>query len=175
MKPNRVTKSEYAKLRGCAPSAVTRAIKEGRITTVLIDGRELIEVAVADIQWQSNTRARADSTSAAVVAAMPAVIVANEVGATTSYEEARRRRETAEANLAEMKQAEMSGVLIRTDAVRSAWAAKITGARDALLQIPSRIAPILAAETDLVRVTALLEDELRQALAELSSQTEGVL
>ena len=29
MKPNRVTKSEYAKLRGCAPSAVTRAIKEG--------------------------------------------------------------------------------------------------------------------------------------------------
>ena len=169
MKPNRVTKSEYAKLRGCAPSAVTRAIKEGRITTVLIDGRELIEVAVADIQWQSNTRARADSTSAAVVAAMPAVIVANEVGATTSYEEARRRRETAEANLAEMKQAEMSGVLIRTDAVRSAWAAKITGARDALLQIPSRIAPVLAAETDLVRVTALLEDELRQALAELST------
>ena len=68
-----------------------------------------------------------------------------------------------------MKQAEMSGVLIRTDAVRSAWAAKITGARDALLQIPSRIAPILAAETDLVRVTALLEDELRQALAELST------
>lgn len=171
MKPNRVTKSEYAKLRGCAPSAVTRAIKEGRITTIQVDGRELIEVAVADIQWQSNTRARVDSSSAATVAAAPAVIVAHEVGATTSYEEARRRRETAEANLAEMKQAEMEGKLILADAVRSAWAAKITGARDALLQIPSRVAPVLAATTDLVEVTALLEAELRQALAELSVET----
>lgn len=172
MKPNRVTKSEYAKLRGCAPSAVTRAIKEGRITTVQVGGRELIEVAVADIQWQANTRARVDSSSAAVLASMPPqIIVANEVGQpATSYEEARRRRETAEANLAEMKQAEMQGTLIRADAVRSAWAAKITGARDALLQIPSRIAPVLAAETDLVRVTALLEAELRQALAELSAE-----
>lgn len=169
MKPNRVTKKEYATLRGCAPSAVTRAIKEGRITTVQVDGRELIEVAVADIQWQQNTRARVDSSSAAEVAAAPAVIVAQEVGGRVSYEDARRRRELAEAMLAEMKQAEMAGQLIRMDAVRSAWAAKITGARDALLQIPSRIAPVLAAEVDLVRVTAILEDELRQALAELST------
>jgi phage terminase Nu1 subunit (DNA packaging protein) len=170
VKPNRVTKSEYAKLRGCAASAVTRAIKEGRITTIQVDGRELIEVAVADIQWQSNTRARVDSSSAATTATAPAVIVANEVGSTTSYEEARRRRETAEANLAEMKQAEMQGTLIRADAVRSAWATKITGARDALLQIPSRVAPVLAATSDLVEVTALLEAELRQALAELSAE-----
>jgi phage terminase Nu1 subunit (DNA packaging protein) len=170
VKPNRVTKSQYAKLRGCAASAVTRAIKEGRITTIQVDGRELIEVAVADIQWQSNTRARVDSSSAAAVAAEPAVIVANEVGGKTSYEEARRRRETAEANLAEMKQAEMQGTLIRADAVRTAWAAKITGARDALLQIPSRVAPVLAACSDLVEVTALLEAELRQALDELSTE-----
>lgn len=171
MKPNRVTKSEYAKLRGCAPSAVTRAIKEGRITTIQVDGRELIEVAVADIQWQSNTRPRADSSSAGTPLPSAPMVVANEVGLQTSYEEARRRRELAEANLAEMKQAEMQGTLIRTDAVRRAWAAKITGARDALLQIPSRLAPVLAAETDLVHVTRLLEDALRQALADLSAET----
>lgn len=182
MKPNLVTKSEYAKKRGCAPSAVTKAVKEGRITTVVVEGRQMIDVDVADIQWARNTRARADSSSAATVAAGIAdaggalsgasgvrpVIVANEVGASVGYEEARRRRELAEASIAEMKQAEMAGLLIRADAVRSAWAAKITGARDALLQIPSRMAPVLAAESDLVRVTALLEDELRQALAELS-------
>lgn len=170
MKPNRVTKSEYAALRGCAPSAVTRAIKEGRITTVKVDGRELIEVAVADIQWQQNTRARVDSSSAAEVAAAPAVIVAHEVGGRVSYEDARRRRELAEANIAEMKQAEMEGLLIRADAVRAAWAAKITGARDALLQIPSRVAPVLAAATDLVEVTHVLEEELRRALADLSAE-----
>ena len=168
MKPNLVTKSQYATLRKCAPSAVTRAIKEGRITTIMVDGREMIDVEVADIQWQRNTRARADSSASSAPAAA-SVIVANEVGASVGYDEARRRRELAEASIAEMKQAEMEGLLIRADAVRSAWAAKITGARDALLQIPARLAPVLAAELDLVRVTALIEDELRQALAELST------
>ena len=166
-----MTQAEYSRHRDCSREAVRKAVDAGRITTFGPD--KLIDATLADAHWARNTRARvraADTEShAAPASALPAVIVANEVGSTTSYEEARRRRETAEANLAEMKQAEMSGVLIRTDAVRSAWAAKITGARDALLQIPSRIAPILAAETDLVRVTALLEDELRQALAELST------
>lgn len=169
MKPNRVTKSEYAKLRGCAPSAVTRAIKEGRITVIMVDGREMIEVAVADIQWQTNTRVRVNSTSAATPFVQPEPSAPNDVGLSSGYDDARRRRETAEAGLAEMKQAEMQGSLIRVDGVRAAWAAKITWARDALLQIPSRIAPVLAAEPDLTRVTALLEDEIRQALADLSA------
>jgi len=85
------------------------------------------------------------------------------------HQMARTRREIAEANLAEMREAEERGKLIRVDAVRAAWAAKITGARDALLQIPSRIAPVLAAESDLVAITALLEAELRQALGDLST------
>jgi phage terminase Nu1 subunit (DNA packaging protein) len=163
-----VTQKEYAAMRGCAPSAVSRALREGRITTVEVDGKELIEVAVADIQWQQNSRPRAGSTSATAVAAQAQQLTAP-LGGHTSYDEARRRRETAEANIAEMKQAEMQGLLIRADAVRSVWAAKLTGARDALLQIPSRLAPVLAAETDLVKVTALLEAELRQALTELSA------
>ncbi len=84
------------------------------------------------------------------------------------HQMARTRREIAEANLAEMREAEERGTLIRVDAVRAAWAAKITGARDSLLQIPSRLAPVLAAETDLVAVTSLIESELRQALSDLS-------
>lgn len=170
MKVSPVTKSKYAEMRGCAASAVTRAIAEGRITTIVVEGREMIDPTVADIQWARNTRARADSSGATDAAERQPVIAANEVGSVASYEEARRRRETAEASIAEMKQAEMEGVLIRADAVRSAWAAKITGARDALLQIPSRLAPQLAAESDLVAVTGLLEAELRQALAELSTE-----
>ncbi len=73
-----------------------------------------------------------------------------------------------QGGMAELKLAEMRGELIRTDAVRAAWAARIVSTREALLQIPARIAPVLAAENDLVNVTALLDDELRQALAELS-------
>ena len=69
-----------------------------------------------------------------------------------------------------MKQAELEGLVIRADAVRAAWAAKVTTARDALLQIPSRLAPVLAAESDLIKTTQLLEDAVRQALAELSAE-----
>jgi hypothetical protein len=89
-----------------------------------------------------------------------------------TYMQAKTAREVYEAKNAQLEYEERTGKLIKLDAVRSAWAAKITGARDALLQIPSRIAPVLAAESDIVVVTAMLEGELRQALAELSS-TEG--
>ena len=174
-----MTQAEYARHRGCSREAVRKAVESGRIKTFGPD--KLIDAELADAQWARNTRARVRGGDAEPSApAAPAgrvggddfrdMIRANEAGGTTSYEEARRRRETAEANLAEMKQAEMEGKLILADAVRSAWAAKITGARDALLQIPSRIAPVLAANNDLVEVTALLEAELRQALADLSAE-----
>lgn len=166
---NLMTQAEYSRHRECSREAVRKAVDAGRIKTFGPD--KLIDAELADAQWARNTRARVrGGESEAGPPAATRIIVPNEVGATTSYEEARRRRETAEANLAEMKQAEMEGKLILADAVRAAWAVKITGARDALLQIPSRVAPVLAAETDLVRVTALLEDELRRALADLSSE-----
>lgn len=224
-----VTQKEYAVLRGCAPSAVTRAVKEGRITLVLIAGKKMVDVALADRQWAQNSRARGDSRSAGPIDSVgesggahrfaspgkpmdadggqhvvdvdktlgpvenhfpdtrkmvdrqadqanhlehPLGMVPPQrpdlISDEMSYDVARRRREAAEARIAEMKQAEMEGALIRVDAVRNSFANKISGARDALLQIPSRLAPLLAAESDLLKVTQALEDELRQALAELS-------
>lgn len=84
------------------------------------------------------------------------------------YDAARTRREIAEANLAELKEAEQQGRVIQVEAVRAAWARRLAGTRDAILQIPIRVAPILAAETSIEQVSILLETELRQALAELS-------
>ncbi|MGB4059606.1 MAG: hypothetical protein WBK26_05255 [Burkholderiaceae bacterium] len=84
------------------------------------------------------------------------------------FQAARTRREIAEANLAELKEAEQQGKVIQVDAVRAAWARRLAGTRDAILQIPIRVAPILAAETSIEQVSILLETELRQALAELS-------
>ncbi len=52
--------SAYARLRGVAKSAVSKAASEGRIS--LINGK--IDPKVADVQWALNTRARADSQRA---------------------------------------------------------------------------------------------------------------
>lgn len=171
-----MTQSEYAKHRGVSAVAVHKAVKEKRIST--IDGK--IDPVVADIQWERNTRARVQAprqdnapVQPPLPAAAPAPVSAGAErapdGKAEDYWESRGRREKAEAAIAEMKEAEMRGTLIRADVVRSALATKISAARDALLQIPSRLAPVLAAETDLERVTEVLEAELRQALAQLSN------
>lgn len=75
-----------------------------------------------------------------------------------------------QGGIAQMKLSELRGELIRVDAVRATWANAVLSTRDALLQIPPRLAPVLAAESDLTRVNHLLEDEIRQALAELSRE-----
>ena len=91
------------------------------------------------------------------------------------FQAARTRREIAEANLAEMREAELAGQLIRVEAIKAAWARRISATRDALLQLPHRLAPVLAAETEMERVSHLLDAELRQALTELSRPaTAGV-
>jgi hypothetical protein len=163
-----MTQAEYAKHRGVSRVAVHKAIQGERI--MLIDGK--IDPKVADIQWAANTRARVRNAGSgpAPIAPQPVgMIVAGDADPQISYEEARRRRELAEASIAEMKQAELAGELIRTHAVRAAWAGKITSTRDALLQIPARLSPQLAAESDLAAVTALLEGEIRQVLSDLST------
>ena len=172
IKVNWMTQKQYAAHRGCSAVSVHKAIKAGRIS--LIDNR--IDPAVADIQWSANSRARAPARPAPADAPLPAGAGAAGDGAPAAdgkggeYWDSRSRREKAEAAIAEMKESEMRGLLIRADAVRSAWSTKISSVRDALLQIPSRVAPVLAAETEIDRVTELLEAELRQALVQLADR-----
>lgn len=89
------------------------------------------------------------------------------------FQAARTRREIAEANLAEIREAELEGKLIRVDAIRAAWAKRISSTRDALMQLPHRLAPVLAVENDMERVGNVLDEALRQALTELSRDAIG--
>lgn len=66
-----------------------------------------------------------------------------------------------------MREAELAGQLIRVEAIKAAWAKRISATRDALLQLPHRLAPVLAAETEMERVSHLLDAELRQCLHDL--------
>jgi hypothetical protein len=61
--PGRVilTKSAYARHRGCAPSAVSAALKEGRISAILVNGKEMIDQEAADSAWAISTRPRIDA------------------------------------------------------------------------------------------------------------------
>lgn len=94
----------------------------------------------------------------------------SELGET--HDMARTRREIAEANLSQMRDAEMSGELIRVAAVKTVLASALATTRDALLQIPARLAPLLAADADQASVQNTLHTEIHQALQYLSGASD---
>ena len=184
-----ITQAEYARRRGVDPTTVRDAIKAGRIT--LIDGK--VDPAVADIQWQRNTRARVNParapgsapapmpqhqmslSAAAAAASQPADGPAQaDPAGESDYWVSRARREHAEADLAELKLAEQNGQLIRVEAIRSALAGVISSTRDSLLQLPARLAPVLAAETDAAKVHDLIQAEIHQALAQITAAPDRI-
>ena len=109
----------------------------------------------------------------------PEVIRANEVKFDDSemdevHSEARTRREIAEANIAEMKEGELRGDLIRVSAVKATLAVVFATTRDALLQIPARLAPLLAADADPASVQNMLHAEIHQSLHHLAGASERI-
>ena len=89
-----------------------------------------------------------------------------------SQDDARTRREIAEANLAEMKEAEQRGELIRIAVIKTTLATVFATTRDALLQIPARLAPLLAADPDPASVQNTLHAEIHQSLQHLAGASE---
>lgn len=175
-KVNLMTQAEYARHRGCSRVAVGKAVKAGRIS--LVNG--LIDPVVADIQWQKNSRARAAQQQPgqlpldAAAASERLHPEAGEAPKNDDYMVSRTRREMAEAELAELKLAEQHGQLIRVDAVKAALANVFSATRDAMLQIPSRLGPQLAAEADPAVAQSLLHAEIHQALQLLAGAAERV-
>ena len=90
-------------------------------------------------------------------------------------DEARTRREIAEANLAELDEAERRRELISVSAVKAAISTDFAVTRDALMQLPARAAPLLAAETDPAACERMLHAEIHQALTTLAGTTERLL
>lgn len=89
-------------------------------------------------------------------------------------DEARTRREIAEANIAEMAEAKLRRELIRVSSVQAQLSTDYATTRDAMLQIPARMAPLLAAEQDPAKVQNLLHAEIHQALVQLAGASDQV-
>jgi hypothetical protein len=167
-----ITQSEYARRRGCTEGAVRRAVRDGRIS--LIEGR--IDPVAADAQWARNTRVRAGSRAtddANLQAGSPAPRRgrSDDDDEDDGYWASKARREKAEADLAELKLAEQRAELVRAADVRAAQARRLAALRESLLQLPARLAPVLAAEADAARCHETLQAELHAVLEQM---TEGV-
>jgi hypothetical protein len=148
----------YARLRGVALSAVQKAVSTGRIST-MADGR--IDSAVADGEWQANTKARPPAIR------RHAEDDGDAFGA-AQYTKARAVREHYQARLAKIEYEERVGSLVQKDEVQIAAFNKFRQFRDAMLNIPDRVAAMLAAETVEAKCYEILATEIRKALNEFA-------
>lgn len=162
------TISQYARHRGCDEKAVRKAVAEGRITAVEIDGRKMIDKDVADIQWAQNTRARADSRKQAQKAA-PATSATPADDA--SYAALRTRREAAEAQMAELALAKELGNVIEREPAVSAVFTAFRALRDGGLVIGRKLAANVAAMNDTREVQATIDAALRELFDTFSRRT----
>jgi hypothetical protein len=169
---------------------VQKAIASGRISP-RADGR--VDAATCDANWASNTAPRPQpaskpasrpvhATAKAARPAPPPQSPAHHHSATPAregteppklesgleYSKARAVRESYLARLAKIDFEERTEKLVSADEVRVASFTRFRQFRDGMLNIPDRLAAVLAAENDSRRVHELLATEIRKALTEFS-------
>lgn len=84
------------------------------------------------------------------------------------YSKARAAKETMAAKMAQVKYEKLTGSLIEVDEVRKAAKNIGLAIKGSLTALPNKLAPILAAETDVQKVRKYLDEEIRMALENLS-------
>lgn len=166
-----ITKAAYARHRGCDEKAVRKAIAEGRISA--IGGK--IDPAVADIQWERNTRARVKTTqpgqqdlvgagAEVPAAAGPAADTPERTAADPGYMQFRARREEADAQIAEMNAAKMRGAMLMRDDVDRAMFEIGRELRDRLTACARRVAAEVASIQTAEGCEAVIDREHRIVL-----------
>ena len=147
---------KYAQHRGVSHTAVQKAIKQGRIQ---LTSERRIDIEQADRDWQRNT---------SPMNAPPVSATIEGSGGGSTYAQSRAVRELYLARLAKIEYEERLNKLVNRDEVKVAAFSMARTIRDSLLNIPDRIAAMLAAESDPTRVHYILTEELRRTLLELT-------
>jgi hypothetical protein len=150
----------YARQRGVSVSTVQKAIDTGRIST-LPTGQ--IDSDLADEEWARNTQ-----THAPAVDRRGQADEDGEVFGASQYTKARAVREHYQARLAKIEYEERVARLVSKDEVQVAAFNTHRVIRDAMLNIPDRVAAMLAAETDEAKCHEMLSTEIRKALNEFA-------
>ena len=156
---NLITPAEYARQRGCSRQNVSQKIKTGGIT--LIDGK--IDPELANKEWIASTKQlRPEPEKSQAHEA-----VTKAATASYNYQDSRAKRESHEADLAELKLRKMAGELVEIEDVQFAMTDFGASVRSLIEQLPARLSPMLAAETDLQAIKALLTTECNALIKEM--------
>lgn len=147
-KPILMTQAEYARHRNKSPQFINKLAKAG----VLVMRGRLVDAAASD----------------AVLDDKPEPLPSGQQP--TTLAQARLAREVFSAKLKKLEYETRIGKLVPTDEVSIKWFTLGRQIRDRLLGMPSKLAPQLAAETDVRRVREILDAEVTLALKSLAEE-----
>lgn len=182
--PATMNKAEYARHRGCSDTYVSRLGKMD-LLVMTPDGR--VDVAKSDvlIAHHRDPARGGDRTATPALVAQSAAQGSPQsrrvqpaggelpLGSAddSAYKEAARRERIAKARIAELELAEKAGQLVRREEVEAAIFGLARQAMESLDALADRLAPQLAAETDVDRIHALLTQHVRRIAGELANAT----
>lgn len=175
----------YARHRDVNLSAVQKAIATNRISTVTDSrGKKKIDPAVADIQWAQNTNPLQQERGSlkdfertqADLAGASGLTLAGEKSTvpTSALSEEKAETENIRRQLLEIQLAQKRGELVRADDISRALANKLKAAQEHLNTMADRLAPLLAAETDVSKVDAMLRAEIRRAMTQIALEAPAI-
>ncbi len=148
----RITQAELSRRLQVSRSAVTKAVKSGRITAGE-DGR--FDPEEAERQWRANTRPNMKAAPFSPAAKSKA----------TGYAESRAKKERHLANIVEMREAEISGRSMKTELaldiisnVHFAW-------RGFLDHLPVHLARAALGKRDIGELETAIDQEINRRLA----------
>ena len=170
-----VSQAEYARQRGVSRQYVGQMVAKGIIglTNRKVD-TEQADAALAALREPARPERRGKPETLVptpeVVPATPMPTSAGDLP--TLLLKSRIKSEVERAKLLEIKARVEAGKYIAVDDVKVAAFNRARVVRDALLNIPERLAAMLASESDERRVHQILVTEIRAALEELTDGTE---
>jgi len=149
-----VNRSDLAEFFGVSLPTVTSWVKRGC---------PYVQAGGKGREWRFNTHEVAEWREQQAYA--------NAVGSSSDWdlEEARRRREAAEAALKEMELAKARGEVVEIEAVADIVGDDYSRVRARLLSIPPKCAPLAIRAESVMEIREILDDGIRAALDELSS------
>lgn len=173
-KPILLSYNKYAQHRGCSLSTVQRAIKDERILEAVIEseGKKLINRKLADKLWIQNTdprrannykgAAHADELyNADLDSNNKEEEVVDLKSKNLDFQRNRALREAYTVRMAKLNFEKQAGQLVEVKKVKEYMMKIHTRARDSLLNLPDKLGPKLAAETDIHKIINTLNEEIQ--------------